>query len=94
MGAWISGVGLSCLEGMVESRPQFSSELVESNLRSLVQETSRVTQEASPMEGERRKKKGELFGWIGQQEGRVARTRSREGGFEVGENRRQCGRFE
>ena len=80
---------------MVESRRHISLELVERNLRSLAQETSRVTQEASPTEVERRRRrKGELFGWIGQQEGRVARTRSREGGFEVGENRRQCGRFE
>ena len=64
---------------------------MEKNLSSLVQETSRVT-EGSPTEGERRRK-GELFEKIGQEE-RVARTRSQEGGFEVGENRRLCERVE
>ena len=55
-------------------------------MRSLVQGTSRATLEESPVEGESRRK-GELSEWI-QQEERVARTRSQEGGFEVGENRR------
>ena len=83
---WISGVGLNCLERMVESRPQFSLELVERNLRSFVQGTGRETLEESPVEGESRRK-GELSEWI-QQEERAARTRSQEGSFEVGENRR------
>ena len=53
---WISGVGLDGLEKLVKSWCKLSSEQLEKNLRSLVQETSRVTQEESPVEGERRRK--------------------------------------